>query len=75
MADNQSINGKVMRSLHTGRFDGKELPDHAEKSRLKWLWDLAERMDWSERWPKPFWRWLLRKCDEINGHQGLDYDY
>ncbi len=47
----------------------------ASKSRLKWLWDLAERMDWSDRWPRPFWKWLLRKCDELNGHHGLDYDY
>ena len=33
------------------------------------LWALAERMDWSGRWPRPFWRWLLRKLDEANGYR------
>ena len=65
-----------MGSLHTGRFDGKQLPDHEVKTaRLKWLWDLAERMDYNDRWPRKFWRWLLRKCDEVNGHTDMDYNY
>jgi hypothetical protein len=56
--------------------DGIALPDHnVRNARFKRLWDLAERMDWNDRRPRWFWRWLLRKCDEANGHGGLDYDY
>lgn len=42
---------------------------------MQWVWELAERMDWNGRPPKRFWRWLLRKMDERNGHRGMDYDY
>lgn len=41
------------------------------KVRLKRLWDLAERMDWYERWPAPFWEWLLHRLDRLNGHFGM----
>jgi hypothetical protein len=41
--------------------------------RRQWLWGLAERMDWNERWPRRFWRWLLIRCDRANGYK-LDYD-
>lgn len=65
-----------MDSLHIGRFDGKEMPDRqAGKAKFSRLWQLAERMDWNDRWPRSLWRWLLRKIDEANGHHGLDYDY
>ena len=39
----------------------------------QWLWGLAERMDWNSRWPRGFWRWLLRRMDEAHGHF-LEYD-
>lgn len=55
---------------------GIELPDHNVRNvKYRWLWNLAERMDWNDRWPRSFWRWLLRKCDEANGHKGINYDY
>ena len=39
----------------------------------KWLWDLAERMNWNDRWPKPFWLWLLKRMDKAHGYH-LEYD-
>lgn len=41
----------------------------APKVKYARLWRLAEQMDWDERFPRWFWRWLLRKCDEANGHR------
>ena len=32
------------------------------------VWGFAERMEFNRRWPLPFWRWLLRKCDRAHGH-------
>jgi hypothetical protein len=41
--------------------------------RWRWLWALAERKDWTEAFPRPFWRFLLRKCDRAHGHI-MEYD-
>ena len=37
------------------------------------IWALAERMDYSDRFPRRFWRWLLKRYDAKFGHQ-LEYD-
>ena len=49
--------------------------DHSrsEKQMKHWLWGLAERMDWEGRFPKRFWRWLLKRMDRAHGHH-LSYD-
>lgn len=39
----------------------------------KWLWDLAERMNWNDRWPRSFWLWLLKRMDKAHGYH-LEYD-
>lgn len=33
-----------------------------------WLWGVAEQMDWDARFPRSFWRWLLRWCDRRAGY-------
>lgn len=33
----------------------------------KRLWWLAERMDWNARFPRRFWRWLLKYEDRRHG--------
>lgn len=41
----------------------------APKVKFPRLWRLAEQMDWDERFPRWFWRWLLRTLDRANGHR------
>lgn len=36
---------------------------------MNWIWDVAERMDWNDRWPRPLWRALLRWQDRRNGYR------
>jgi hypothetical protein len=38
------------------------------KSIFQKVWGLAEQMDWDDRFPRPFWRWLLRWCDRRAGY-------
>ena len=38
------------------------------------LWYFVEHMDWNRRWPRSFWRWLLRRIDRIYGFQCKHYD-
>lgn len=45
----------------------RDIPETAPAVRFARLWAFAERMDWGGRWPRWWWRWLLRKCDEANG--------
>ncbi len=52
------------RTIQSDRDIGETAP-----IRFPRLWALAERMEWDNRWPRWFWRWLLRKCDEANGHR------
>jgi len=40
-----------------------------------WLWGIAERMDWDRRWPRSFWRWLLKREDRRHGWFHSDEDY
>ncbi len=40
---------------------------------MNWLWALAERMDWNERWPRGLWRKLLAWQDRKHGYN-LEYD-
>ena len=32
------------------------------------IWGIAESMDWNGRFPRRFWRWLLRRCDRRSGY-------
>lgn len=32
-----------------------------------WLWGVAEQKDFDRRFPRPVWRWLLRKLDLAHG--------
>lgn len=40
---------------------------------MNWLWSLAKRMDWKERFPRKFWRALLRWQDRRHSRY-LSYD-
>lgn len=40
-----------------------------KKKFIYWLWGVAEIKDWNGTFPRPFWRWLLRKTDAYHGHQ------
>lgn len=35
---------------------------------FNYVWGLAETADWERRFPRPFWRWLLRWCDARAGY-------
>jgi hypothetical protein len=40
---------------------------------MHWLWGVAEKMEWDDRRPRWFWRWLLKRLDRHHGHH-LEYD-
>lgn len=38
----------------------------------KWLWGVAEKMEWSGLPPRRFWKWLIRRQDRKAGY---DFTY
>lgn len=33
-----------------------------------WLWGIAEKKNWYAKFPRTFWRWLLRYLDRKAGY-------
>ncbi len=45
-----------------------DVHERQETTMFQKVWGVAEQMHWDRRFPRFFWRWLLRWCDRRAGY-------